>query len=73
MAKNPHELMHCMEVLNLLDVGEIIFTAVRKREESREKFARLDYPFANPMLDGKILICKKKGNKPVAEWREMKK
>jgi succinate dehydrogenase/fumarate reductase flavoprotein subunit len=73
VAKNQHELMHCMEVLNLLDVGEIIFTAVRKREESREKFARLDYPFANPMLDGKVLICKKKGNKPVAEWREMKR
>jgi succinate dehydrogenase/fumarate reductase flavoprotein subunit len=73
VAQNQHELMHCMEVLNLLDLGEIIFTAVRKREESREKFARLDYPFANPMLNGKIMICRKKGTKPVAEWREMKK
>jgi succinate dehydrogenase/fumarate reductase flavoprotein subunit len=71
-ARNQHELMHCLEVLNLLDIGEVIFAAVRQREETREKYARLDYPFANPMLDGKILICKKKGNKPVTEWREVK-
>jgi succinate dehydrogenase/fumarate reductase flavoprotein subunit len=72
MARNPHELMHCLEVLNLLDIGEVIFAAVRQRQETREKYARLDYPFTNPMLDGKILICKKKGNKPVTEWREVK-
>jgi len=72
MARNQHELMHCLEVLNLLDIGEVIFAAVRKRQETRDKYARLDYPFMNPMLDGKILICKKKGNKPVTEWREVK-
>jgi len=71
-ARNQHELMHCLEVLNLLDIGEVIFAAVRQREETRDKFARLDYPFTNPMLDGKILICKKKGGKPVTEWREIK-
>lgn len=71
-AKNQHELMHCLEVLNLLDIGEVIFAAVRQREETRDKFARLDYPFTNPMLDGKILICKKKGGKLVTEWREIK-
>ncbi len=71
-AKNQHELMHCLEVLNLLDIGEVIFTAVRQREETRDKFARLDYPFTNPMLDRKILICKKKGGKLVTEWREIK-
>jgi succinate dehydrogenase/fumarate reductase flavoprotein subunit len=72
MARNQHELMHCLEVLNLLDLGEVIFAAVRRREETREKYSRLDYPFTNPMLDGKILICKIKGNKPVPEWREVK-
>ena len=72
MAKNPHELMHCLEVLNLLDIGEVIFATVSHRRETRDKFSRLDYPFANPVLDGKILVCGKKGNKPVAEWREIK-
>jgi succinate dehydrogenase/fumarate reductase flavoprotein subunit len=72
MAGNQHELMHCLEVLNLLDLGEIIFAAVRKREETRDKVSRLDYPFTNPVFDGKMLICRKRGNKPVVEWREMK-
>jgi succinate dehydrogenase/fumarate reductase flavoprotein subunit len=72
MARNPHELMHCLEVLNLLDLGEVIFTAVRKREETRDKYARIDFPFANPMLDGKMLVCKKKGDRPIIEWREIK-
>jgi succinate dehydrogenase/fumarate reductase flavoprotein subunit len=61
-----------LEVLNLLDIGEVIFAAVREREESRDKYARLDYPFTNPMLDGKTLVCKKRGEKPVTEWREVK-
>ena len=73
MARNQHELMHCLEVLNLLDLGEVILMAVREREETRDKYARLDYPFTNPVLDGKMLICKKKGGKPVAEWRGIKR
>ena len=72
MARNPHELMHCLEVLNLLDLGEVIFEAVRKRAETREKYSRLDFPFTNPLLDGKLLVCRKKGGKPLLEWREMK-
>ncbi len=71
LAKNQHELMHCLEVLNLLDIGELIFLAISKRKETREKYTRLDYPFANPTLDGKILICEKVDNRPVAEWREI--
>ena len=73
MARNQHELMHCLEVFNLLDLGEVIFKAVQEREETRDKFARLDYPFTNPVLDGKMLICKKKGNSPAVEWREVKR
>jgi succinate dehydrogenase/fumarate reductase flavoprotein subunit len=69
LAKNQHELMHCLEILNLLDIGELIFLAISKRKETREKYTRLDYPFTNPTLDGKILICKKVDNRPVAEWR----
>jgi succinate dehydrogenase/fumarate reductase flavoprotein subunit len=73
MAKNQHELMHCLEVLNLLDIGEIIFVAVNERKETRDKYSRLDYPFTNPVLDGKILFCKQLGNKPVAKWREIRR
>ncbi|MEW6665150.1 MAG: FAD-binding protein [Thermodesulfobacteriota bacterium] len=72
MARNQHELMHCLEVLNLLDLGEIIFAAVRKRSETRDKVSRLDYPFTNPVFDGKMLVCKKRGERPVVEWRVVK-
>lgn len=72
VARNQHELMHCLEVLNLLDLGGVIFEAVRARAETREKYSRLDFPFANPLLDGKILVCRKKGEQPLLEWRGMK-
>jgi len=72
IAQNPHELMRVLEVLNLLDIGEVILLAVNERKESRDKYFRLDFPFQNPLLDGKILICKMKRNKPIFEWRKIK-
>jgi succinate dehydrogenase/fumarate reductase flavoprotein subunit len=68
MAKNPHELMHGLEVLNLIDLGEILLVAANERKESRKKHIRADYPFTNPLLD-KLLIVKKVDGKPVTEWR----
>ena len=70
MAINPHELMHCLEVLNLLNIGELVFAGIRERKESREKFARMDYPFKNPLFDGKRLIYKKGEDGPVIEWKK---
>jgi len=71
-AKNQHELMHCLEVLNLLDIGELVFLAISKRQETREKYHRLDYPYKNPVLDGKVLICRKGDDGPVVEWQGTK-
>ncbi len=71
IAKNPHELMRCLEVLNLLDIAEVIFLAVIERKETRDKFFRLDFPFQNPLLDGKRLVCKLKHNRPSFEWRKI--
>jgi len=71
-ANNQHELIHCLEVFNLLSVAEIIFAAVSERKETREKFTRIDYPYKNPVFNDKILICKKGDNGPVTEWRELK-
>jgi len=71
-AKNQHELMHCLEVLNLLDIGELVFAAIMERKESRGKYSRQDYPFTNPLLNNKVLICKQVKGKPALEWREVK-
>jgi succinate dehydrogenase/fumarate reductase flavoprotein subunit len=72
MARNQHELIHCLEILNLLDIGEIVFRAIMERQETRGKYSRQDYPFINPLLNNKVLICKKVNNKLALEWREMK-
>ncbi|MCK9364940.1 MAG: FAD-binding protein [Syntrophales bacterium] len=68
VARNQHELMRCIEVLNIIDLGELIMTAALERRESREAHRRADYPYANRMLE-KLLVVNKKAGKPVASWR----
>lgn len=68
IASNPHELMHCLEVLNLLDVGELVFITAMERKESRGKHVRVDYPFTNPVLNNKVLKCKRVNGKPSIVW-----
>jgi len=70
MAKNQHELMHCLEVLNLLDIGEVVFIAAIQRKETRGSNVRVDYPFTNPLME-KMLICRKVNDNPTTEWREI--
>jgi len=67
-AKNPHELMRVLEVLNLRDLGEAVFAAAIERRETRGRHVRVDYPFTNPLMD-KPLIARAIGNKPVVEWQ----
>ena len=70
MAKNPHELMRCLEVLNLLDLGELVFVAALERKETRDTHhVRADYPLTNPSMDN-VLIIKMKDGKPITEWRK---
>ena len=68
VAKNQHELMHCLEVLNLFDVGELIFIAANERKETRGQHVRTDYPLTNPLMQ-KLLIIKNMKKRPVTEWR----
>jgi len=68
-ASNPHELYHCLEVLNLIDVAELVLLATCERKESRGKMQRQDYPFANPMLN-KFLVITQKDGKPTLRWEK---
>lgn len=72
IAKNQHELTRCLEVFNLLDLGELIFIMALERKESRGFHVRPDYPFSNPALN-KMLVIKKAHGKPVTEWRAVNK
>ena len=67
-ATNWHELMHCLEVLNLIDLGELVLISCNERKETRQSHIRADYPFTNPLL-GKYLTIQKAGEKPALEWK----
>ncbi len=70
MAGNQHELMRCLEVLNMFDVGELIFLTALERKETRGTHVRVDYPFANPLME-KLLVVKKVDGQPVLDWKEI--
>lgn len=70
-ASNQHELMHCLEVLNLIELGELIFVAAMERKESRGGHKRPDYPFTNPLLDGKTLFIEKGDHQPFVQWKTL--
>lgn len=58
MAPNGHEVGRCLEVLNLLDVGEATMAAARERKETRGPHKRVDFPFTNPLTDQMLLVRK---------------
>jgi succinate dehydrogenase/fumarate reductase flavoprotein subunit len=68
VARNGHELGRCLEVLNLLDIGEAVMLCAKERKETRGKHNRADYPFTNPLLD-KFLYIKRVDGKPLFDWR----
>ena len=69
-AENAHELMRCHEVLNLLDMGKVVFSSSLERKETRGRHKRTDYPYTNPYMQ-KYLIIKQGDGKPVFEWEEI--
>jgi succinate dehydrogenase/fumarate reductase flavoprotein subunit len=70
-VNNQHELMHCLEALNLIDLGEISFIAAIERKETRGQFKRADYPFKDPGLNTKQLVARRENNKIITFWREI--
>ncbi|MFC1902737.1 FAD-binding protein [Chloroflexota bacterium] len=68
MARNQHELMRCIEVLNLVDLGELVMMGALERKESRGEHRRSDYPFTNRLLE-KLLAIRMKDGHPALEWK----
>lgn len=67
-AGTPHELGRCLEVLNMLDIGELTFIGALDRKETRDLHVRPDYPFTNPMLNKAHIIRQAQGKINI-EWR----
>lgn len=73
MAENAHELMHCLEAINAIDVAQAVFTAALDRKETRGRHIRSDYPLNNAMLSDQIHLIKLVNGNPAIEWRQVKK
>lgn len=74
MAKNSHELMRVLEVLDLLDVAEAVMLCSENRKETRgECHVRSDYTFTNPLLDDKFQTIRKTQQGIELEFRDMKR
>ncbi len=72
IAGNQHELRHCLEVMNLLDLGELVFITANERKETRGRHVRADYSHADPSLE-KLLIVKALDGKPAIEWEKIRR
>ena len=72
-AANQHELGRCLEVLNMIDLGELVFTGALERQETRGLHERADYPLTNPRLNNKVHVIRKANGAPVTEWRSIQK
>jgi succinate dehydrogenase/fumarate reductase flavoprotein subunit len=68
IARNQHEVVRALEVLNLIELGELVCVAAEARKETRGWHERKDYPYKDPLLD-KQLLLKKIDGKPVTFWR----
>ena len=73
MASNPHDLMNCVQVMNQIDIGELVFISARNRRESRSLHHRSEYTYMDPLLNDKLHLIKQVNGEPVTEWIEMKK
>jgi succinate dehydrogenase/fumarate reductase flavoprotein subunit len=73
IAANPHELMNCVQVLNLIDIGELVFISAADRRESRALHVRSEYAFSDPLLSDKLHLIKQENGKPVTEWVDIQR
>jgi succinate dehydrogenase/fumarate reductase flavoprotein subunit len=67
-AGNAHELMHCLEVLNLIDAGELVMEGAYDRCETRGLHVRSDYPLTNPLLTDKYHVVRRAEDGPSFGW-----
>ena len=70
-AENSHELVRCLEVLDLLDLGQATALCSENRKESRGMYnRRVDYPFTNPLMNNKFQTIYLAADGPVMEFRD---
>ena len=71
-VENSHTLVRGLETIDLMECGEIIFLAALERKETRGLHKRSDFPFTNPLVEGKWINVRKENGEPRVEWRDKK-
>ena len=71
MAKNPHYLMRCLEVRNIMDLAELHMQACLERKESRGNFIRTDYQEQDAGRNSMLTFQSINNGKAVMEIREI--
>jgi succinate dehydrogenase/fumarate reductase flavoprotein subunit len=69
-AGNSHELMRCLEALDLIEIGELVMLSANERKETRGRHVRVDYPYTNLLFDNKFITIQKVGDQAHIEWRK---
>jgi succinate dehydrogenase/fumarate reductase flavoprotein subunit len=64
-ARHPHELYRCLEVLNLIDIGETVVASALEREETRfyPEHHRVDFPRQDDANWRAFLTIRKQGDR----------
>jgi succinate dehydrogenase/fumarate reductase flavoprotein subunit len=69
-ADDSHTLMRSLEVIDLMECGEVVFLAALERRETRASHVRTDFPFTNPLWQDRFITIKQENGKPKIEWRD---
>lgn len=69
VATNPHELSRTLEVLNMMELGELTFLMALNRRETRGLHNRPDYPYTDPTLNIAQTIHNNDG-KNILSWKQ---
>jgi len=70
MARNPHYLLRCLEVRNLLDVAELHLQASLERKETRGAYIRYDYAQEDPARENAVTYQQLVDGKPTFKvWK----
>jgi len=71
MAKNPHYLLRCLEVRNIMDLAEVHIQGCLERKETRGSHIRLDYPETDPSRDNMLTFQRLENGNPILEIKEI--
>ncbi len=69
-CSDSHTFMRVLEVDHIICLAELVFRSAMERKETRGGHKMADYPFTNPLYDGKFVTVQMMDGKPEVGFRE---